>query len=344
MSHSQKVYLCKRSENQIFYYGVINDVGKKVWKSTGCKSKSDALSFVKALSASTEKKVETLQKILFSMYYESYKLSKSHNVRQSTLNLYKYSYDRFIELIGDKYLTQYTSDDIERFKRLLLDKGNSKNTINMYMKSIRTIFQYAVDRDVISKSPFKFVKDFTITNKNVSFLQKEDLEKLLEKIEHPELKDLYVIAVLTGMRLSELVNLKWSSINFEQQVIKVVSSDEFTTKTGKSRVVPMHQRVYDILIKRPKKYDYVFCKKGGFRYEKNYVSRVFKRGVIAANLNSDLHFHSTRHSCASLLANAGTSIFDIQKILGHSSVNVTANTYSHLLPSTLINSINRIQI
>ncbi len=67
MSHSQKVYLCKRSENQFFYYGIINEVGKKIWKSTGCKTKSDALSFVKTLSVSVEKKVESSKNILFSL-------------------------------------------------------------------------------------------------------------------------------------------------------------------------------------------------------------------------------------------------------------------------------------
>ena len=173
-------------------------------------------------------------------------------------------------------------------------------------------------------------------------MQKADIEMLLAVSKNSPLKYLFLIACVTGLRLSEITNLRWHQVDFESSVIQVLNDEVFQTKTGRNWAVPMHDLVKSVLKKRLQVGEYVF-NKGTFHYETSYVSRYFKKCVRAAKLNTDLHFHSTRHSAGSLLCASGVSIFEIQKILGHSSVNLTANTYSHLLPSTLVNSVNKIQ-
>jgi integrase len=224
--------------------------------------------------------------------------------------------------VGDKLLSQYTLEDVERFKNYLLQKKKSATTVNMYHRAQKSVFQSAVDNEYLLKNPFRHSQPVKQAERKISFMQKADIEKLLSVVKNETLKDLYLVACLTGLRLSEIVNLRWHQVDFQASVIQVVNDETFQTKTGRNRVVPMHNLVLSTLQKRAQIGEYVF-NKGAYKYEASYVSRYFKRCVKDAELNTDLHFHSTRHSAASLLCASGVSIFEIQKILGHSSVNLT---------------------
>jgi len=277
-----------------------------------------------------------------SSFYNLYLSLKSNLLRFKTIEIHNSAQKYFLAATGDKLLSQYTLEDVERFKNYCLVKKKSATTVNMYYRAMKSVFQCAVNNEYLLKNPFRHSQQVKQAERKISFMQKADIEKLLSVVKNETLKDLYLVACLTGLRLSEIVNLKWYQVDFQASVIQVVNDETFQTKTGRNRVVPMHNLVISVLQKRKQIGEYVF-NKGAYKYEASYVSRYFKRCVKDAKLNTELHFHSTRHSAASLLCASGVSIFEIQKILGHSSVNLTANTYSHLLPSTLVNSVNKIQ-
>jgi integrase len=338
-----KIYFNRRSENKIYYYGTKDSAGKIHWKSTHCKKKSEALSFIKNDAVATVQTTEPVRVMhTLSTYYQLYLSLKSNLLRKKTIELHDLAQKYFLVAVGDKLLSQYTLEDVERFKNYLLQKKKSATTVNMYHRAQKSVFQSAVDNEYLLKNPFRHSQQVKQAERKISFMQKADIEKLLSVVKNETLKDLYLVACLTGLRLSEIVNLKWYQVDFQASVIQVVNDETFQTKTGRNRVVPMHNLVISVLQKRKQIGEYVF-NKGAYKYEASYVSRYFKRCVKDAKLNTELHFHSTRHSAASLLCASGVSIFEIQKILGHSSVNLTANTYSHLLPSTLVNSVNKIQ-
>ncbi len=341
-----KVYISKRSENQIYYCGVKDADGKIHWKSTHCKKKSEALSFLKTNQVEIHEPAKPQEQAqamhMLVSFYGLYLSLKSNLLRYKTLEIHNLAQRHFLAAVGDKLLSQYTLEDVERFKNYCLQNKKSATSVNMYYRAMKSVFQNAVDNDYLLKSPFKHSQQVKQPAKNISFMQKADIEKLLAVVKNNTLKDLYFVACLTGLRLSEIVNLKWYQVDFEASVIEVINDEHFQTKTGKNRIVPMHDLVKNVLKSRTQRGEYVF-NKGGYKYEASYVSRYFKRAVRLSGLNKDLHFHSTRHSAASLLCASGVSIFEIQKILGHSSVNLTANTYSHLLPSTLVSSVNKIQ-
>lgn len=152
------------------------------------------------------------------------------------------------------------------------------------------------------------------------------------------------VAVLTGMRLSELINLKWEAVDLINRIIHVRNTDTFTTKSKKSRVIPMNEYLYKLLAKRKEHAvcEYVFHKKM-LKLDRLYVSKKFKKFVIDAGINPKLKFHSLRHTCASWLVQSGIDLYTVQKILGHSSVNVTAR-YAHLQQSQLSDAMNRLKI
>ena len=126
-------------------------------------------------------------------------------------------------------------------------------------------------------------------------MSKEDFQTLLGKVKEPVLRDLFLFAALSGLRLSEILNLKWSAVDFEKRQFTVSNSETFTTKTGK-RTDGTDARggatrfchCEGVTVRRM---DLVFCKRGGFRLERNYVSKKFKGYVRDAELSEKLHFH-----------------------------------------------------
>ena len=147
---------------------------------------------------------------------------------------------------------------------------------------------------------------------------------------------------MTGMRLAEITNLKWTQIDFGKMQIEIIQRDDFHTKTGKSRNVPMHTTVLEILKRRSLKQNiYVFGKSNGYKYTESFVSHYFRTYRMKVGLPKEFHFHSLRHTCASLLVNSGVSIYTVKEILGHASV-LTTQIYSHMAPNVLLESINKI--
>jgi site-specific recombinase XerD len=256
----------------------------------------------------------------------------------------RYSVEKFIGAVGDKTMTDYTLEDVERFKNQNLTFGFSPTSVNIAYRSMKAVFSLAMKLEVIIKSPFRYSTAIKLADRKPAFLSHENLKSLLAVTSNTTLKDMFFIAALSGMRLSEIVNLKWSQIDFARREIMIQNSDDFTTKTGKSRSIPMHSKVIEILqCRMAKNREYVFSKPTGYKFHESYVTHYFKKCCIKANLSEDVHFHTLRHSAASFLINAGVSIYEVQKILGHSSV-VTTQIYSHLSPSTLNLSINKIQL
>src|SRR3990172_10207294 len=103
------------------------------------------------------------------------------------------------------------------------------------------------------------------------------------------------------MRIEEINKLKWSSVSFNEGIIKIENCETFTTKSKKSRIIPLNSVLLEVLQRRlPKVMDitkniYVFTK-NGVRLNTDYVSRNFKSAVREAKLHDDFHFHLLRAS------------------------------------------------
>jgi site-specific recombinase XerD len=247
--------------------------------------------------------------------------------------------------VGDKLLNDYTPMDVETFKKYCIEKKLSITSVNMYFRSIKSIFSEAVKLDILDKSPFRNSSTVKVPERRPVYLTKEDLQKLLDAVHNQTLKDLFTVAAYSGLRRSEIIHLKWEHIDFQKSQIHILNNAEFHTKTGKERSVPMHEKVFDILKRRSMKHgtfeSYVFCKSGGFRLTECYVTHKFRDYCDKVGLPDTVHLHTLRHTTASFLVNAGVSLYEVQKILGHQDISTT-QIYAHIAPSTLQQSINRI--
>jgi site-specific recombinase XerD len=125
----------------------------------------------------------------------------------------------------------------------------------------------------------------------------------------------------------------------------VRSSPTFKTKQGKQRVVPLSDLAFHLLNSKSARRvsDYVFTLNGD-KIPGTWATRKLKNYVYEAKLKDDrLHFHSLRHTFASLLIQDGVSLYEVQKLLGHSSIAVT-QVYSHLQPTQLHDAVNRVRL
>ena len=152
------------------------------------------------------------------------------------------------------------------------------------------------------------------------------------------------MALYTGMRLGELLNLQWCDVDLVSRVIHVRNSETFTTKTRKNRAIPMNDQLHALLceMKDRRSSELVLHSQGKYLSPEN-VSKRFKGYIRRASLNDKLHFHSLRHTFASWLVQDGVSLYEVQKLLGHSNIAVT-QVYSHLQPEGLHSTVNRITI
>lgn len=182
--------------------------------------------------------------------------------------------------------------------------------------------QKAVDWGKAKENPVRKVKFFKESKPRTRFLSEEELARLLS-VSSPRLQAVITIAVNTGMRKSELQNLKWEDVDFQSGIITLNE-----TKNGETRYIPMNDTVRQSLDSlRQASSEYVFVKHDGTPYD---VKQSFLTALKKANI-SEIVFHSLRHTFASHLVMSGVDLNTVRELLGHRSMVMTLR-YSHLAP------------
>lgn len=155
------------------------------------------------------------------------------------------------------------------------------------------------------------------------------------------LQEVIVVAVETGMRRSELCNMKWSWVNFDTNVITIRSDADYRPKSHHERTIPLGRGVRAVLERlrdrggEPANYVFGRGPQGGAsKLNGGYLSKRFTLYVRKAGLAEELTFHSLRHTFASWLVLAGVDLYLVKELLGHASIQMT-QVYAHLAPQTL---------
>lgn len=241
-----------------------------------------------------------------------------------------------------------------KFERGRLDGkgGLSATTLKHHRNVINQTLNLAVFNDLISKNPCQFISMPQTERYNYSFFTLEEMNSFLNAIKNERLYPLYVITATYGLRKSEVLGIKWDSINFENKTLTIkhtrveghqtVEKDK-TKNQSSFRSFPLSDNIIDIFKelkadenknrklfgKEYIKNDYVFKLENGEPYRPNYISKKHNQ-ILKQYGFKHIRFHDLRHSCASLLNAQGFTIKDIQEWLGHSDIQTTANTYAHL--------------
>lgn len=236
---------------------------------------------------------------------------------------------RLTPFFGSKFLHEITPQLVERYQAERRRQKNYKKKlpspayINRELACLKCIFSRAIEWGYAKENPVKRVKFQKENNERVRFLEKDELEKLLDCSDE-KFRPGLMLAVNTGMRLSEMQYLKWKDVDLQRGIITLRD-----TKNGETRQVPMNRTVRETLsvLLHNNKEGYVFCKKDGNPY--NFRSP-FMRARKKAGIK-DFRFHDLRHTAASYLVMKGVDLNTVREILGHKTLEMTLR-YSHLSP------------
>lgn len=332
------MFLSKRS-NGIYYVFYDGSNGKRTCISTKTSFKKDALKFLSTFASNVKERhsVDTSPISLKGFSWEYLKHSESFHSWKTTLT-YRTTFNAMLNFFGDIELSALNTKLLENFIQSRVRNCSiycgRKDLIN-----IKASFNWAVKNNYLKRNPANDIKRLKAPEKLPSYYTKEQFQKLISVIDDQTIKDIVVLAVNTGMRQAEILNLKYSQINLKERYL-VLDNNGFITKSKRVRTIPLNNESYSLLQRRQSlnHSEYIFSNNGE-KIKQDYLIHKFKKYVRSSELNDKLNFHSLRHTFASWLVQKGCSIYEVSKLLGHSDIKVT-EIYSHLKPENLRNAVD----
>jgi integrase len=272
----------------------------------------------------------------------------SNDLRESTFTLYQGIVRKHIvPRIGDKRLDKVTARDIDTVYTGLRADGASERMVKFVHVILGTAFRNAFQTERIVKNPMLRVSAVPkYKAPEQSTLTPEQGEHLLSVSRNDVLHALYVLALDTGARQGELFALRRADVDLKNRTIAIRRSVRYAndgrlmvteTKTGRDRMIPISLRSANALRSHFKAHmasEYVFTEPqtGQPLRKENFIRRSFRPLLKRAGLPT-IRFHDLRHSTATRLLVQGVHPKIVQDRLGHSSITVTLDTYSHAIPS-----------
>lgn len=225
----------------------------------------------------------------------------------------------------------------KEYLKYLYDRGINKNSISRKLSSIRGFYNYLLKKEYLSTSPFNSIPNPKKELYLPKFLNEEELNKIFSvcNMDTPsDERDTLIIELLyaTGIRVSELVNIKVKDINMKDKTIKVLG------KGSKERLVLYNNhtsRALDIYLNdayhvfNKKNSEYLILNHNGGKLSDRYVRMIIDKLVRKANLNIKISPHTIRHTFATDMLEEGADLMTVKELLGHESLNTTS-IYTHI--------------
>lgn len=239
-------------------------------------------------------------------------------------------------------LKNYTNKDLislkkEDIKNFLDNVEATPRTKAHYLTVFNSFYKYLVFMDKIKSNPCDGIKAPKLEKKLPTYLTNEEIAKLfnirLTKPVDYRNKAILEVMYATGARISEVINLELSQIDFEECIIRVVG------KGKKERIIPLDDVAIEALDNYINNYrpfliknetcNYVFLNKNGEKISRQMIFKILKNLANKAGITKEISPHTLRHSFASNLLNNGAGLRVIQELLGHENLETT-EIYSHL--------------
>lgn len=351
---------------------------------------------IKALYGKTEREVKKKLKEFQKEFYkndqtvvqkntvESYMLNWLHTNKKNTLK--PKSYDRLeqtityqvIPQIGHIQLAAIQANDVQNMINNLAEAGMSYSTIKKAYDAVNECFRTGIIQKTVLFNPALGVTipaKSSFGKKEIRCYDENETEKLCEAAvciysngkRVYRLGDAIVLDVNTGLRLAELLALKWSDVDLDNRIIhinatrvvvkdrsadaakKYIVIEQDSTKSQTStRDVHLNDDAYDALLRLKEitgAFDYVLATKAGKPVAPRYLDRMFRKIAIAAGFEEDKIYglHSLRHTFASRLFANGEDVKTVSELLGHSDITITYNTYIHLINQQKRNAVEKLK-
>jgi integrase len=261
--------------------------------------------------------------------------------RKSGTRTIKRLKSNFVPSFGHLRINNITPKLIEEWISQKLRKGLTKATLNRHTNPLKACLTKAVEWGLITENPLKDLKQFNVDSlEHVRYLSTEEEERLLLSIKFnlTYLKPLIIVAMNTGMRRGELLQLTWDNVDFKKKLITIKGK---TAKSDRTRYIPLNVRALEVL--QEWKNSLTITTETVFTYEGRPVKEV-KRAfatLLRKAVIKKFRFHDLRHHFASRLVMAGVDLNTVRELLGHTSIDMTLR-YAHLAPLFKANAVERL--
>jgi len=227
---------------------------------------------------------------------------------------------------GHLPLTSITTKDMQQYQTMIKAR-NTPSTSNRHLTVLIRMLNLAIQWQFIEKNPCRGLKKYREPGGKERYLSNDEIKRFLSALDEGEQSvssQAIRFLLFTGLRLSEATQLFWKNVNFDAGTVLLP-----VTKSGKSRTVILNELAKNVVAKMAEyqSNEYVFPGLG----PKGHLTtprRVFEAVKTRAGIEK-LRLHDLRHTFASLCVNAGQNLYEVQKLLGHSSSQMTQR-YAHL--------------
>ncbi len=275
--------------------------------------------------------------VLFDDLLEAYRREKAREGKAVMDG--NIGFTRLLDRFGGRRADSLATREVKEWRDELL-KGHTPATVNRHLTILRAILRMGIRDRRLDPSALPDFEPLDENNERVRYLTGDEERRLTDTLPQ-SLRPLITVAIHTGMRRGELLNLTWDDVD-------LVGSSVFVrrSKSGEGRRIPMsptvrrmlsalsqarRERMHSSVIRQSEAERRVFtAPRGGFLRNLN---RVWYRAIKRAGLEG-LHFHDLRHTFASRLAMSGVDLFRVQTLMGHKSSRMTVR-YAHLSPEHL---------
>ncbi len=292
-------------------------------------------------------------KVALQQFADSWLAGKKLSRRPGTVHQYRQIFDQYIlPLIGKMRLQEVQPSLIRRLYLTKREEGLGSRTIQLIHTVLHSMFKQAVREGLLGWSPVEAVERPKVETAEHQILTEEQAQQLVIMSKASHYGTLIYLALITGLRESELLGLKWSDIDWKKGILHVQRQLHRVqgqgrvfvppkTKAGR-REIRLGQGTLERLAAHREEQDKQRILSGDLWEENNLIfpnrlgkpaacENMYKehKRILKANGLPDIRFHGLRHTNISFLIDMGTPINTVQKRAGHSKASITTDTYGH---------------
>lgn len=288
----------------------------------------------------------------YNEIYQFWYLNASSRKRETSLIKDAQMHRDYVEpSLGNLKISEIKSHVFEQIVASMIRKGLSKASVNKVIQHFKAVFNHSFNNELIARNPAKAYKQLKIDKKEMGYFSQDEMDRLLTYTSRKYVGEnrwkhvLYLTLFLSGKRLGEALGLEWHQINFDKNVILISqmwcaleNKLIYTTKGRKDRPIPLNSalKIELAAIRSFSKSSFVFSSSKDKPIDPSHFrQRHWEKDIKACGIRP-MRIHDTRHTYASLFMMNGGNLYDLQTVLGHSSINTTER-YAHLSNSHLAN-------
>jgi len=278
--------------------------------------------------------MKTIEKLI-EEFLRYLRIDKGYS--ENTIKSYETDLMKFLDYNKDKDINNISNDDIREYVKWLKKNELNEKSISRNISCLKSFYKFLVIQRIISDNPSDSVIMPKIKKTLPSILTEDEVLKLLDVklIDNFSYRNKAMLELMyaTGLRVSELVNLKLQDIDFSEDIIRTFG------KGSKERIIPIGDYAVEYLKKYIEEYrplmlkkatcEYLFLNNHGKKMTRQGFFKIIKKVAKENGIDKELSPHTLRHSFASHLLKYGADLRTIQELLGHSDISTT-QIYTHV--------------